>query len=123
MPALSDWVVAVEATGPDWQVKGPALGSLVLIPGLMLLKHAQMLCTFIRTLTLYLDTQQKWKAFESAEHGLHYLLGHTSASMRSAAAALLEEEQGRVGHGKHEVEQYFGVLKTASRSFCSRLSP
>ncbi|KAL3142065.1 hypothetical protein ABBQ32_004693 [Trebouxia sp. C0010 RCD-2024] len=36
---------------------------------------------------MYLDSQQKWKEFEVAEHGLHNLLRHLVASMHSTAKA------------------------------------
>lgn len=41
---------------------------------------------------MYLDSQQKWKEFEVAEHGLHNLLRHLVASMHSTAKVRLDEE-------------------------------
>ena len=69
---------------------GPCPGHLrSLNPGYEELGHAKIVHRLYRTLTVYLDSQQKWKEFESAKHGLSHLLCYISASMGFAEKALL----------------------------------
>lgn len=122
-PALSAWIIAVKTAGPVWKLTEPNLGSLVLVAGLAALDYTQTLCVLIRTLTLYLDTQQKWKDFKSGQHGLPHFLCRLSASLSTAAELLLDaDEQQTVVLATAEVEPYFDVLKTASGFCCKRVS-
>lgn len=116
--AISDWIVAVEAAGPNWEPAGTKLGQFLLLPATFSLDHGGLLLTLIRTATRYLDSQQKWTEFEVAEHGLHNLLRHVGACMRSTAKVLLDEEDHEkdIAIAAVEVESYFEMLSTASRS-------
>lgn len=117
-PALSDWIVSVEAAGPAWGPPDTKLGQFFLIPGVFRLDYDGLLNALICTATMYLDSQQKWKQLEFAEHGLCYLLRHLATSMRSAAKVLSAKQQD-VACAMLEVEPFFDILSTASRFCCT----
>lgn len=114
-PALCHWIQALKASGPDCKPAGPDLGRFIyLIPCVTGLGNAQMISSLICTLTVYLDTQEKWKEFGSAQHGLLPFLTHVVESVRSAALAPWAEGEQPV---MHCVQQHFEFLSAASR-FC-----
>ena len=122
MPAISAWIVAVEAAGPDWGPAGSKLDQFFLLPAVFRLDYGGLLHTLVRTATRYLDSQQKWKEFESAEHGLHDLLRHLAASMHSTAKLLLEKEdhdEDMASLEVVEVASYFQILSAASKFSCT----
>ena len=113
-PALCHWLTAFEEAGPDLDPAGPSPGHFRPVsPSFSQPGYAKMVHSLFETLTLDLDSQQKWKEFELAEHGLR-LLCYISTSMGSAPEALRNQERDLV----HSVEESFDFLSIASR-FCT----
>ena len=92
-----------------------------LIPGFVGLGYRHMIRFLTHTLTVYLDSPQAWKEFESADHGLCHFLCHLTANMRSAAETLIEKEDRPLIQLAQIVKQYFDVLSTASKLCHARL--
>ena len=113
-PALCHWIDAFDSASPDLEDAGPFLKSFIfLTPHFPGLGYADMIHVLIGTLEVYLDDQQRWKAFELEQYGLRRLLRHLAASMRSVAKAILEKQP--LLRFERNVVPYFALLSTASR--------
>ncbi|KAL3153164.1 hypothetical protein ABBQ38_011916 [Trebouxia sp. C0009 RCD-2024] len=114
-PALCDWMVDVEAAGPDWEPAGLKLGQFFLLPAMFRRDYDGLLHTLICTAAAYLDSQEKWKELQAVQHGLHDLLHHLGACMWATAKSVLEEHEEDNTRAMAEVESYFEILSTASK--------
>ncbi|KAL3142061.1 hypothetical protein ABBQ32_004689 [Trebouxia sp. C0010 RCD-2024] len=114
-PALCDWMIVVEAAGPDWAPAGPKFGQFFLLPAMFRRDYDGLLHTLICTAAIYLDSQEKWKELQATQLGLHDLVRHLGVCMHSTAKALLKKDEEDMTSAMAEVESYFEILSTASK--------
>lgn len=109
----------MEVADPQWNAAGPRSDTTFMIPGLLRLQHEGMLYTLICTITLYLDSQQKWREF--VQHGLQCLLRCLCANMQLAAKAFLDEATSQVQVSfMIGMDWYYDVLSQASEFYSTR---
>lgn len=118
-PALCDWMIVVEAAGPDWAPAGPKFGQFFLLPAMFRRDYDGLLHTLICTAAIYLDSQEKWKELQATQLGLHDLVRHLGVCMHSTAKALLKKDEEDMTSAMAEVESYFEILSTASKFCCT----
>lgn len=117
MPVLSDWI---DAVGSGRAVEGTEesqreLDPRFLLPGPTKLTSLAMLHRLIGTITLYLDSPQRWH--DLAQRGLHPLLLHLITSMWTAAEQSLHQSMGHQQStmNVYGVAWFFDFLSSASK--------